>query len=377
MQCLTSTYFSFQGAFYQQSSGTPMGSPLSPVVADIFMEAFETVALDSSSYKPKVWFRYVDDTFIVWPHGRETLDVFLEHLNNQHCDIKFTMEIENNGSLPFLDVLVKRLPDGRLGHSVYRKPTHTDRYLHANSHHHPAQKLSVVNSLVHRAISISQTDNLQSELDHVQKSLQNNGYRKTDIQSTIKRRLNPKSRIKNDEVTKTVAFLPYISRVTDRIGKVLRKHKVKTVFKSTCKMSQLLPNPKDKLNPLSSKGVYSIPCSCGAVYIGETGRSIKTRLCEHQRYLRTGLLAKSAIAEHQHETGHQILFDSTSVVAQSSNYVPRKIREAIEIIKHPFNINREAGYPLPPVWNTVIKPSIGPPALSSSIAPPTSQRRIV
>lgn len=42
--------------------------PLSPIVGDIFMKAFERVALDSSSYKPKMWFRYVDDTFIIWTH---------------------------------------------------------------------------------------------------------------------------------------------------------------------------------------------------------------------------------------------------------------------------------------------------------------------
>ncbi|GJQ78841.1 hypothetical protein Trydic_g2681 [Trypoxylus dichotomus] len=61
-----------------------------------------------------------------------TLDSFLGHRNSQHPDIKFTMEVEKDGVIPFLDVLVKRKPNARLGHSVYRKPTHTDRYLHAD-----------------------------------------------------------------------------------------------------------------------------------------------------------------------------------------------------------------------------------------------------
>lgn len=59
--------------------------------------------------------------------------------------MKFTMELE---SLPVLDVLVPCLPDGHLGRSVFCKSKHTDRYVHANSNHHPSQKLSLVNGLI-------------------------------------------------------------------------------------------------------------------------------------------------------------------------------------------------------------------------------------
>ncbi|KAK5643153.1 hypothetical protein RI129_006998 [Pyrocoelia pectoralis] len=103
-----------------------MGPPLSPVVANIFMESFESIALESFHLQPKVWYRYVDDTFVIWPYGHEALLEFQDHLNNQHPDIKFTMKVEAIGSLPFLDVLVTRHVNGSIGHSVYRKPTHTD-----------------------------------------------------------------------------------------------------------------------------------------------------------------------------------------------------------------------------------------------------------
>ncbi|GJQ77708.1 hypothetical protein Trydic_g12829 [Trypoxylus dichotomus] len=93
------------------------------------MESFKSVALENSELKPKAWFRYVDVTFIIWPHSRDTLDNFLGHLNTQHPEIKFTMEVEKNGVMPFLDVLVTRKLNGRLGHSVYRKPTRIDIYM--------------------------------------------------------------------------------------------------------------------------------------------------------------------------------------------------------------------------------------------------------
>ena len=84
LTCVSSSCFQFQGKFYEQTAGTSMGSPLSPVLADIFMEEFENSSLNTADLQPKLWLRYVDDTFVVWPHGRDTLQDFLQHLNQQH-----------------------------------------------------------------------------------------------------------------------------------------------------------------------------------------------------------------------------------------------------------------------------------------------------
>ena len=83
-----------------------MGSPLSPIVADLYMESFEQRALKTFPLPQKVWICYVDDTFVLWPHSDEALDRFQEHLNNQHPSIRFTQEEESENKLPFLDVLV-------------------------------------------------------------------------------------------------------------------------------------------------------------------------------------------------------------------------------------------------------------------------------
>ena len=63
--CLGSTYFVFDGTFFEQVKGAAMGFPLSPVVANLFMEAFEMRALESVALKPRIWVRYVDDTFVL------------------------------------------------------------------------------------------------------------------------------------------------------------------------------------------------------------------------------------------------------------------------------------------------------------------------
>jgi hypothetical protein len=145
---LTSTYFLYNGSFYKQKDGVAMGSPLAPVIANFYMEHFEKQAISSVVKKPTSWYRYVDDMFVLWSHGKDELERLLKHLNSIHQNIAFTMEVDQQGTLPFLDVLVKRRPDGSLGHLVYRKPAHTDLYLHAKSEHHPAQKRAVLSTLV-------------------------------------------------------------------------------------------------------------------------------------------------------------------------------------------------------------------------------------
>lgn len=79
--CLTSTFFCFEGEFFEQTCGVAMGSPLSPIVANLFMEDFETRALASARLLPKLWKRYVDDTNVIWSHGSKELDLLFNHLN--------------------------------------------------------------------------------------------------------------------------------------------------------------------------------------------------------------------------------------------------------------------------------------------------------
>ena len=132
--CLRSTYFQFGDAFYEQLEGAVVGSPLSPVVANLYMEIFEERALRPATLQPKMWVRYVDDTFVIWPHGTEELNRFHDHLNDQHPAIQFTREKEAEKRIQFLDSLMER-KRSRMKTLVYRKPTNSDQYIHYSSHH--------------------------------------------------------------------------------------------------------------------------------------------------------------------------------------------------------------------------------------------------
>ena len=147
--CLKTTYFQFQGRFYEQLQGAAMGSPISLIVANLYMEEFEIKSINSAEYPPRIWKRYVDDTFVVIESARK--EKFLDHTNNIDPHIQFTNEdAKPDGSLPFLDTIVLPQPDNSLLTTVYRMLTHTSLYLQWDSHHQLSAKYSVINSLKHR-----------------------------------------------------------------------------------------------------------------------------------------------------------------------------------------------------------------------------------
>ena len=125
---LTTTWYTFNSQFYQQTDGVAMGGPASSTTAEIYMQAHERTAISTALHPPKVWERFVDDVYSIIKRT-----TFFQHINDLHQKIKFTMEEESNGELAFLDTLLKR-NNGKISVLVYRKPTHTDQYLHYSSH---------------------------------------------------------------------------------------------------------------------------------------------------------------------------------------------------------------------------------------------------
>ena len=116
----------------------------------------------------------MDDTFVIWPHGQDELHHFHQHLNSQHPSIQFTMEEEKDHKIAFLDVLVTRNGD-RLATSVYRKPTHTDRYIPFNSNHHP-KTITGVRGMRDRAHRVCDPSSKLKELQHLDEVFQANSF---------------------------------------------------------------------------------------------------------------------------------------------------------------------------------------------------------
>ena len=115
--CLKNTYFLFLGKNFEQVHGAVMGSAISPLTANLFMDEFEYKAISSAPHPPRLWLKYVDDTFAV--QQVEHSHQFLQCNTSIDPHIQFTKE------KPFLDTLVSLRPKNTLLTSTYRKPTST------------------------------------------------------------------------------------------------------------------------------------------------------------------------------------------------------------------------------------------------------------
>ncbi|VDP77728.1 unnamed protein product [Schistosoma mattheei] len=133
--CLRSTLFIFRGHLYRQKEGIAIGSPVSPIVANLFMHTLETSAIARSVYLSKLWLRYADDIFII--NKRDGLEELFNNVNSISESSKLTEELESvDHKLAFLDCLFERRHNNNKSKiNVYRKPTHSERYLDFDSAH--------------------------------------------------------------------------------------------------------------------------------------------------------------------------------------------------------------------------------------------------
>ena len=150
-----------------QNDGVAMGSPLGPVLENIFMVELERTIISSLSDKIKLWKRYVDDT-IAFVKTDEINNV-LSYLNSCYSNIQFTMEIEQNNQIPFFDVLLIRKVE-KISTTVYRKVTNTDIYINWKSFAPNNWKWGTLKTLVRRAHDVCPSDYyIDCELQHLRK----------------------------------------------------------------------------------------------------------------------------------------------------------------------------------------------------------------
>ena len=209
------------------------------------MEYFESLAIPSSPTLFKWWFRYVDDVHSAT--RKDQVNKLQEHLTSIDPHIKFSIEFPGTEGLPFQDILTKPTPNS-IESTVYRKLTHTDRYLEYNSNHPFSAKLSVIHTLIHRAKLVCYTPEfLAKEMDHLHRVLQDNHYPTQFFQQgEPHQKANQKpSPSLGKFIEGARVVIPYIKGPIEQYRHTLAKYKVRAFFKGISTIRSLVMYPKD------------------------------------------------------------------------------------------------------------------------------------
>jgi len=249
----------------------------------------------------------VDDTFCIF-QNRTQAECFLTYLNRQHPNIEFTQELEENNSLPFLDILVTHVENGFTS-NLYRKKTFTGLYTHFDSLLPLQYKINLISVLIYRAFHIcSSYKAFHSQICNIKRFLQQNRFPAQLIDRIIERFLSKQyvADIKPSNVPKLpiLLFLPYLGvysihlkkRFTKFIGNFYPHVDLKIVFRANKPIGRLFPFKDRVPSHVCSSVVYKFTCSsCQATYYGKISRHFNVRCREHLGINKKGNSVKGAV----------------------------------------------------------------------------------
>jgi len=351
---LSSTYFTFNHVIYKQTFGTPMGSPLSPIIADIVMQDLERKALDSINLKLPLYYRYVDDIILAAPSNKIT-DI-LNTFNSFHNRLQFTIEYEHNRCLSFLDLKLNII-NNNIIIDWFQKQTFSGRFLSFFSKHPMCHKIGTIYNLVDRALLLSHPSFHQKNLELIVNILRNNSYPIDIIFKYINLRIekllntklafNSTKLINNDQnggEKKEIKFfvLPYIHNITERAATIIRDTtNFRVGFRCCNKLDTFVKTHKDATEIMSKTNiVYKIYCKdCDVSYVGQTKRQIGTRIKEHKNNIKLDETRHSVITDHIENHKHTFDWNNVRIMDSESNYNKRIISEMLHIKEQRKGIN--------------------------------------
>ena len=277
---------------YKQVDGLAMGSPPAPLLANIWLSKYEPSIKDTS----KLFERFMDD--ILRTISSNLIKAKLAEINSLHPKLKFTLEIEENKKLPFLDILIKH-SENKLTSSWHCKPTDTGLILNFRAMAPKCYKRSVIQGFVHRVYrSCSSWKKFHESLTKAKRILERNQYPPSFydpiILDTIEKLVNPLNNKATDDkpesdcTTKKVHLvLQYRGLPTENFIKQLKQAKAPIQPIITMKkLRSFLPSLKPEIQShLKSCVVYKITCpGCTSCYVGQTRRHLITRFKEHMNH---------------------------------------------------------------------------------------------
>ena len=335
-------YFMYDNKIYSQQKGMPMGSPASPVIADIVMEQLLDKSIQELRAKPRSVTKYVDDLFAIVKIS--AIHETLQKLNSFHKDIQFTIE-EEMENRPYLDTMVIK-HNNHIKIDWYQKPIASGRLINFYSKHPKRIIINTANNFIRRVLNISDRIFHNDNIIKIKQILSKNGFPNKVITKLINQQRN-KTPEKHDKPAKIYRAITYVPGFSERLtnSKIIDEEKYEIAMKTDNTLKKLFSNTKSKLDKKDKSNViYKINCkgdgltSCNMSYIGTTKSKLKTRVSAHksdQKTYKINMPNKTALATHCARNNHVADFERAEILQQETNYNKRFTLEMLHIINTP------------------------------------------
>jgi hypothetical protein len=337
-----------------------MGSSLSPLVANSFLSYFEHKYIDTCpvTFKPVFYRRYLDDTFAIFKSQDQALQ-FFNYINTKHDSLTFTMESEDNGILPFLDVSVRKVQNG-FTTSVFRKKTFTGLGTNFFSNIYIGYKISSIMSLINRAYKISSNFNIfHVELNFLKSFAISNKFPGFMFDSFVKTILNRQLVV--NQIVPTVPKLniylnlPDIGYLNDKLKQdmqnVIEKYfyqiRPQFYFKNNFRIGTFFRIKESVEDARVTSYIYKYLCDCcQQSYLGSSSLQSFVRCSQHSGVsFRTGrpytTLSKSAIRDHCNSCNHLFKLSNFSILAKSHDNRELRVLESLYILTDKPELNND------------------------------------
>ena len=350
-----------------------MGSPLVVELAEIRVADVENTALTTYKDPPNTYRHFVDDGIGDF-RDKSHADGFLNYLNSLTDDLQYTIEYpSHDGSLPYIDILIH----ADKSTSVYRKPTHTNLFVHYNSCAPSSSKDSVIRSLTfyktssHPMLPPTLTKRTGHSLhnlltkwtppDRVKRIMDSVNQKLENPNKLTLKQFNRQLKATTPSLT---ASFPFHPTITKKIKKSLASHDVKVTSSSGTTLRDLLTKTKTTPPPhLTPNVIYEISCNdCTATYNGQTNRPLIKRIKVHESHSRLHLHNpddfshnQSAPAHHSQTTGHKIAWDRTTILTTTRYKTQLDLTEHTAIKSRNPSLNRTDSAPTcSKLWDPII-----------------------
>lgn len=335
--CLEQNYFLFNDKYYYSENGLIMGNPLSPLLAEIFMNNLEEKIYSHPISKQFLYyFRYVDDILVCFKGTDRQLSTLQQFLNTLHPNITFTTELEENNSLNFLDLTLTKDNNKHI-FSIFHKPSQTDITIHNTSFHPYQQKMLAYSSMIHRLINIPLPPaEFKKELSIIKQIAINNGYDYKMVNDILNKKHYKTALSEIYPHTKDIknkfCSITYFGNTSIKVKNCLKKQDCIVAFRTNNNLSKHILNNKPTQNKMKQSGVYELSCKgCHKKYVGRTCRNFSKRLKEHKRsYINHQ--TDSSYANHLLSENHGFN-DELKILHKETNFHKLCLLEYLEINK--------------------------------------------